>query len=84
MAVNISCKTGESSIACAAALHSACVIPAVAWGVTMTHAGLAQDVTRTPIQTTRGHVGALDGIGLGVAVDEDLIERHRVAIPSRL
>ncbi|MEP7030436.1 MAG: enolase C-terminal domain-like protein, partial [Pseudolabrys sp.] len=32
MSVNISCKTGESSIACAAALHVASVIPNIAWG----------------------------------------------------
>jgi muconate cycloisomerase len=83
MAVNISCKTGESSIACAAALHAASVIPAVAWGVTMTHAGLAQDVTRTPIPTAQGHVEGLDEIGLGVSVDEALIEPHRVQIAAR-
>ena len=34
MSVNISCKTGKSSIACAAALHVACVIPEIAWGLT--------------------------------------------------
>ncbi len=84
MAVNISCKTGESSVACAAALHVACVIPAVDWGVTMTHTGLAEDVTRASIPTARGHVEALDRVGLGVEVDENLIERHRVRISERL
>jgi L-alanine-DL-glutamate epimerase-like enolase superfamily enzyme len=83
MAVNISCKTGESSVACAAALHAACVIPAVDWGVTMTHTGLAVDVTSTPIPTARGHVDALDRIGLGVEVDEDLIEQYRVGVSGR-
>jgi len=83
MAVNISCKTGESSVACAAALHAACIIPAVTWGVTMTHTGLAQDVTLTPVATAHGHVEALDRIGLGIDVDEDLIERHRVRIAAR-
>jgi muconate cycloisomerase len=83
MAVNVSCKTGESSVASAAALHAACVMPAVAWGVTMTHTGLATDVVRSPIPTARGHVDALNRIGLGVDVDEDLIERHRVHIPAR-
>src|SRR4029077_5907982 len=33
MSVNISCKTGESSIACAAALHVASVIPNIDWGL---------------------------------------------------
>jgi muconate cycloisomerase len=83
MAVNISCKTGESSIACAAALHAACVIPAIDWALTLTHTGLAADVTRNPIPTSGGHVAPLNAIGLGVSVDEDLIARHRVAIAAR-
>ena len=41
------------------------------------------DVTRTPIPTARGHVEALDRIGLGVQVDEDMVERHRVKIAQR-
>jgi L-alanine-DL-glutamate epimerase-like enolase superfamily enzyme len=83
MAVNISCKTGETSIACAAALHAASVIPALDWALTLTHTGLAADVTRTPIPTARGHVETLQQIGLGLEVDEDLVERHRVPIAGR-
>jgi L-alanine-DL-glutamate epimerase-like enolase superfamily enzyme len=83
MSVNISCKTGESSIACAAALHVASVIPNIAWGLTLTHTGLAEDVTAHPIPTARGHVDGLDRPGLGVDVDEDRIRRHRVAIAAR-
>ena len=45
MNVNISCKTGESSIASAAALHLAAVVPALAWGLTVTSTGLAEDVS---------------------------------------
>jgi len=84
MAVNISCKTGESSVACAAALHAASVIPALDWALTLTHTGLAADVVRSSIPTARGHVDALERIGLGVEVDEDLVERHRVRIAERL
>ena len=83
MSVNISCKTGESSIACAAALHAASVIPNIAWGLTLTHTALGADVTRAPVPTARGHVDTLDRPGLGIAVDEDLIRRHRVAIATR-
>jgi muconate cycloisomerase len=79
MSVNISCKTGESSVACAAALHAAAVIPNIAWALTLTHSALGADVTASPVPTARGHVEALDRPGLGVAVDEDLIQRHRVA-----
>ena len=83
MSVNISCKTGESSIACAAALHVASVIPNIAWGLTLTHTGLAEDVTAQPIPTARGHVESLDRPGLGVDVDEDRVRRHRVQVATR-
>ena len=81
--VNVSCKTGESSIACAAALHAAAVIPNLAWSLTLTHTGLAVDVTAHPIRTERGHVETLERPGLGIDVDDALIQRHRVAIVAR-
>ena len=83
MGVNISCKTGESSIACAAALHAASVIPNMAWGLTLTHTGLAEDVIASPISTAKGHADGLDRPGLGVDVDENRVRRHRVAIATR-
>jgi L-alanine-DL-glutamate epimerase-like enolase superfamily enzyme len=83
MSVNISCKTGESSIACAAALHVASVIPGIGWGLTLTHTGLAEDVVVSPIPTAKGQVDSLDGPGLGIDVDEDRVRRHRVAIAMR-
>ena len=83
MSVNISCKTGESSVACAAALHVASVIPNIAWGLTLTHTGIADDVVTQPIPTARGHVDSLDRPGLGVDVDEDVVRRYRVAIAAR-
>jgi muconate cycloisomerase len=83
MSVNISCKTGESSIACAAALHVASVIPDIAWGLTLTHTALGEDVTAQPIPTARGHVESLDRPGLGIDVDEDRVRRHRVPIAMR-
>jgi L-alanine-DL-glutamate epimerase-like enolase superfamily enzyme len=83
MNVNISCKTGESSIACAAALHIASVIPDIAWGLTLTHTGLAEDVTAQPVPSAKGHVESLDRPGLGVDVDEDRVRRHRVQIATR-
>jgi muconate cycloisomerase len=83
MSVNISCKTGESSIACAAALHAASVIPNIAWGLTLTHTGLAEDVVASPIPTAKGAVDSLDRPGLGVDVDEDRVRHYRVAIATR-
>lgn len=83
MSVNISCKTGESSIACAAALHVASIIPNIDWGLTLTHTALAEDVTAQPIPTGKGHVESLDRPGLGIDVDEDRVRRHRVHIATR-
>jgi muconate cycloisomerase len=83
MSVNVSCKTGESSIACAAALHAATVLPNIAWGLTLTHLALAEDVTAQPLATARGHAESLDRPGLGINVDEDLVRRHRVGIATR-
>lgn len=83
MSVNISCKTGESSIACAAALHAASVIPNIDWGLTLTHTALGEDVTAHPIPTAHGHVDVLNRPGLGIDVDEDRVRRHRVPIAAR-
>ena len=83
MSVNISCKTGESSIACAAALSAACVAPNVAWGLTLTHGGLAEDLTGHPLATARGHAVCLERPGLGVEVDEERVRHHRLAIAAR-
>jgi muconate cycloisomerase len=83
MQVNISCKTGESSIAGAAALHIAAVIPELGWGLTLTHAGLGADVTAHPIPINRGSADVLDRPGLGVEVDEDRVRHHRVRIAAQ-
>lgn len=83
MSVNISCKTGESSIACAAALHAASVIPNIAWALTLTHGALAEDITAQPLPTANGNVDSLDHPGLGIVVDEDCVRRHRVHIATR-
>jgi len=84
MHVNISCKTGESSVACAAALAAASVIPNIDWALTLTHGALGADVVIHPIFMTGGHVSCIDRPGLGVTVDEDAVARHRVAIATRL
>ena len=52
MKVNISCKTGELSVASAAALHAAAAAPALAWGLTVTNPGLAEDVAVEPLPSS--------------------------------
>jgi L-alanine-DL-glutamate epimerase-like enolase superfamily enzyme len=80
MRVNVSCKTGESSIGCAAALHVAAVMPNVAWGLTLTHTGLAEDVTPTPLPIAGGFADVPDAPGLGITVDEDKVRRFQVSV----
>jgi L-alanine-DL-glutamate epimerase-like enolase superfamily enzyme len=75
MRINISCKTGESSVASAAAAHIAAVVPELAWGLTVTSPGLAEDVVTVPVAVAHGHVAVPDGPGLGIDVDEGRVRR---------
>jgi L-alanine-DL-glutamate epimerase-like enolase superfamily enzyme len=75
MNVNISCKTGESSVASAAALHVAAAVPALAWGLTITSPGLSEDVVTDPLRIDHGHIAVLNKPGLGVDVDERRVRR---------
>jgi L-alanine-DL-glutamate epimerase-like enolase superfamily enzyme len=70
MKVNISCKTGESSVASAAALHLAAAVPALGWGLTLTSSGLAEDAVHEPLRIEGGHAVVPEGSGLGIDVDE--------------
>jgi muconate cycloisomerase len=81
--VNISCKTGESSIASAAAVHLAAVIPTLAWGLTVTNTGLADDVTGQPLEIKHGHVELLDRPGTGIDVDERRVRRYQQEFTAR-
>src|SRR5271167_1052106 len=75
MKVNISCKTGESSVGSAAALHLAAVIPEIAWGLTLTSPALAEDVVTEPLAIRNGHAEVPDRPGLGIEVDERRVRR---------
>src|SRR5229473_6582555 len=81
--VNVAAKTGESSIACAAAMHIAAALPQIAWGLTLTNEGLADDVTARPVRIARGHVELSDRPGLGIDVDEERVRRYRCDVPVR-
>jgi L-alanine-DL-glutamate epimerase-like enolase superfamily enzyme len=83
MKVNISCKTGESSVASAAALQVAAIVPALAWGLTVTNPGLAEDVVTDPLRVEGGHVVVPDRPGLGVDVDERWVRRCQQEVIAR-
>jgi L-alanine-DL-glutamate epimerase-like enolase superfamily enzyme len=77
MRVNISCKTGESSLASAAAVHVAAVAPDIAWGLTVTGAGLAEDVAVKPLRIDGGYVDVPEQPGLGIDIDERRMRRRQ-------
>ena len=83
MKVNISCKTGESSIASAAATHVAAAVPALDWGLTVTNPGLAEDVAVEPLAVERGHVEVPERPGLGIEVDERRVRRWQQEFSAR-
>jgi len=76
MQVNISCKTGETSLASAAAVHIAAVAPQIAWGLTVTSTGLAEDVTPVPLRIEAGHADVPERPGLGIDVDENRLRQR--------
>jgi muconate cycloisomerase len=78
LAVNVAAKIAESGIASAAAIHLACAVPAVDWGVSLTHFYLAEDIVKMPPQIAAGLVALPPGPGLGIEVDEVAVERHRL------
>jgi L-alanine-DL-glutamate epimerase-like enolase superfamily enzyme len=55
----------------------AAVAPAIAWGVTVTSSGLAEDVAATPLCIDGGHVEVPEQPGLGIDVDEHWLRRRQ-------
>ena len=78
MKINVAAKIAESSIGTAAAVHLACAVPNVDWGVSLTHFYLAEDIVKAPLRLHDGAVALPDGPGLGIEVDEAAVARFRV------
>jgi muconate cycloisomerase len=83
MSVNVACKTGEGSIACAAGIHACAVLPQIAWALSITSEGLADDVTAHPVRRQGGTVAVSDLPGLGIDVDEGRVRRYRRDVAPR-
>jgi muconate cycloisomerase len=77
LAVNIAAKMSESSLASAAAVHLACAVENIDWGVSLTHFYLAEDIVRRPLAMVNGLVALPLGAGLGVEIDEAAVARLR-------
>ena len=56
--INVAAKIAESSIGTAAAVHLACAVPNVDWGVSLTNLYLAEDIVTAPIALRDGSVAA--------------------------
>jgi muconate cycloisomerase len=78
LSINVAAKIAESSIGSAAAVHLACAVPDVSWGVSLTHFYLAEDLVRRPLPLGNGAVALPVGPGLGVEVDEAAVARFRI------
>jgi muconate cycloisomerase len=76
--INVAAKIAESSVGSAAAVHLACAVPNVGWGVSLTNMYLAEDIVKAPIAIRDGAVALPTGYGLGVEVDERAVARFRV------
>ena len=76
--INVAAKIAESSIGTTAAIHLACAVPNVDWGVSLTNMYLAEDIVKQPIALRDGHVALPEGPGLGVEIDETAVARLRV------
>ena len=76
--INVAAKIAESSIGTAAAVHLACAVPNVDWGVSLTNLYLAEDIVKTPIALRDGAVTLPQGDGLGIEVDARAVARFRV------
>ena len=70
----------ESSLGAAALVHLAAAIPSVDWGMSLTNTYLAEDITDDPLAVVNGYIPVPAGPGLGVQIDENLIEKYRLPL----
>ena len=78
LAINLSAKMAESSVAASGLVHIGAVIAETAWGVCPSNHYLADDIVKTPLRASAGMLSPPAGPGLGMEVDEAAVERYRV------
>lgn len=76
--VVVAAKVAESSIASAAIMHLACVLPSIEWGVSLTHGYLATDIVKNPLRVEHGRIQLPSAPGFGVDIDENAVETLRI------
>lgn len=75
--INLAGKVAESTVASAANVHAAAAIRQLHFGVSPANKGIAADVSRDPLTLVEGSFAVPGGPGLGVDVDENLVEELR-------
>jgi muconate cycloisomerase len=78
--LNLACKAAESSIATAAILHLAAVVPSLDWGTSLTNQYLSDDLSDEPITIVAGHASVPDAPGLGIEVNEARVRQYRIRV----
>lgn len=73
----LACKIAESGIGAAAMAQLAAVVPDVAWGVSLTHGMLAEDVVAAPVRVEHGMLRVPDGPGHGAVPEMARLGRYR-------
>ena len=73
--INLAGKIAETSIASAAVIQLAAVLPNVDWGVSPSQAYLVEDVTPQPLSEQGGWYRVSQTPGLGIEVDEAAVGR---------
>ncbi len=73
--INLAGKIAETSIASAAVIQLAAVLPNVDWGVSPSQAYLVEDVTAQPLREQGGWYRVSQAPGLGIEVDETVVSR---------
>ena len=76
MKVNLAGKICETSISSAAVTHLAASVPAIEWGLSVTNQYAASDIVKNPIKIIEGSITVPSGYGLGIEVDETLLNQH--------
>ena len=76
--INLACKTGETSIGAAAMLQFAATIGEPEWGISISADYLTDDVVTHPIHAMDGVIQVPSGVGLGVEVDPNQVDRYRI------
>jgi muconate cycloisomerase len=76
LAVNVAGKEVGSSIAGAALLHIGTALPEVSGGISLSNHKLGEDTVSAPVGLAGGELRVPDGPGLGIAVDESVVDKY--------